>query len=235
MFARLLTLRLLIATFASTLVAPVAQAQALAANEWKEGTHYFLVEPAVPSEAAGGKIEVTEVFSYGCPACNFFNPTMVKLRKSLPANAVMTYVPASFKANEDWPMFQRAYLTAAALGVAEKSHDAMFEAVWKPNAPLAIMSDDGRSLKNPLPTIEDAAKVYVQYGVKADEFVATANSFAINAKMKRADAYLKATGTESTPTLVVGGKYRFTPASAGGEEKVIPLAQYLIQLAASGK
>lgn len=232
MFGRLLT-----ALLASALLAPLAAAQAPAAGAapWKEGTHYFLVEPTVPSESAGGKVEVTEVFSYGCPACNFFNPMMIKLRKSLPANAVMTYVPASFKANEDWPMFQRAYLTAAALGIAEKSHDAMFDAVWKTDAPLAIMSADGRSLKNPLPTIEDAAKVYAQYGVKAEDFVATANSFAINAKMKRADAYLKATGTESTPTIVVGGKYRFTPASAGGEEKVIPLAQYLVQLAASSK
>ncbi|WP_018971761.1 thiol:disulfide interchange protein DsbA/DsbL [Rudaea cellulosilytica] len=231
MLARLLTI-----VFATTALAPLAQAQALAApTPWKEGTHYFLVEPAVPSEVEAGKVEVTEVFSYGCPACNFFNPTMVKLKKSLPANAVMTYVPASFKANEDWPMFQRAYLTAATLGIADKSHDAMFDAVWKPNAPLAIMSADGRTIKNPLPSIEDAAKVYAQYGVKAEDFVATANSFAINAKMKRADAYLKATLTDSTPTIVIGGKYRFTPTSAGGEEKVVPLTQYLIQLAASSK
>ena len=228
--------RLLIATFAAALLVPIAQAQAPATpTPWKEGTQYFLVEPAVPSDVPAGKVEVTEVFSYGCPACNFFNPTMAKLRKSLPANAVMTYVPASFKANEDWPMFQRAYLTAQVLGIADKSHDAMFEAVWKPDAPLAIMNADGRTIKNPMPSIEDAAKVYAQYGVKAEDFVATANSFAINAKMKRADAFLKATQTDSTPTLVVGGKYRFTPSSAGGEDKVLPLVQYLIQLAASGK
>ena len=227
--------RLLIATLSLAAVAPVAQAQAPAAP-WKEGTHYFLVGPAVPpSESANGKVEVTEVFSYGCPACNFFYPTIDKLKKALPANAVMNYVPASFNANEDWPMFQRAYLTAVTLGVAEKSHDAMFDAVWKPNAPLSIMNSDGRTLKKPLPSIEDAAKWYAQYGVKAEDFVATANSFAINAKMKRADAFLKATSTESTPTLVVAGKYRFTPASAGGEDKVVPLALYLIQQAASGK
>ena len=230
--------RLLIATLASSLLAPLALAQTqapAAAAPWKEGTHYNLVEPAVPSDAGEGKVEVTEVFSYGCPACNFFNPSMIKLKKALPANAVMTYVPASFKANEDWPMFQRAYLTAAALGVAEKSHDAMFDAVWKPNAPLAIMNPDMRTIKDPMPSIEDAAKVYAQYGVKAEDFVATANSFAINAKMKRADAYLKATGTDSTPTIVIGGKYRFTPTSAGGEDKVVPLTLYLIQLAAGGK
>ncbi|MBS0582057.1 MAG: thiol:disulfide interchange protein DsbA/DsbL [Proteobacteria bacterium] len=232
MFARLLTI-----AFASTLLAPIAQAQApAAAAQWKEGTHYFLVEPAVSGEADPGKVEVTEVFSYGCPACNFFYPAIDKLKKSLPANAVMTYVPASFNPSENWPMFQRAYLTAATLGIADKSHDAMFDAVWKPNAPLATMNPDMRTLKKPQASIEDAAKWYAEhYGVKADEFVATANSFAINAKMKKADAFLKATGVDSTPTLVVGGKYRFTPASAGGEDKVVPLTQYLIQLAAGSK
>jgi thiol:disulfide interchange protein DsbA len=231
MFARVLT-----AVLASALLAPIVQAQALSGPiPWKEGTHYFLVEPAVPSESGDGKIEVTEVFSYGCPACNFFYPTIDKLKKAVPANAVMNFVPASFNPSEDWPMFQRAYLTAVTLGVADKSHDAMFDAVWKPNGPLAIMNPDGRTLKKPLPSIEDAATFYTKYGVKAEDFTATANSFAINAKMKRADAYLKATQTESTPTVIVGGKYRFNPSTAGGEDKVVPLTLYLIQLAASGK
>jgi thiol:disulfide interchange protein DsbA len=227
-------LRHLILPFA-LLLAPLAHAADGADAPFKLGTNYFLVEPAVPSDRSDGKIEVTEVFSYGCPACNFFYPTINRLKKALPANAVLTYIPASFMANEDWPMFQRAYYTAQALGIADKAHDAMFEAVWKPNAPLATMNADGRTLKNPQPTIEDAAKFYAQFGVKAEDFVATANSFAINAKMKRADAFLKATQTASTPTIVVAGKYRFTPSDAGGEDKSIALAQYLVQLAASGQ
>jgi len=43
----------------------------------------------------------------------------------------MNFVPAAFKPDEDWPMFQRAYFAAKALGIADKSHDAMFDAVWK--------------------------------------------------------------------------------------------------------
>jgi thiol:disulfide interchange protein DsbA len=230
--------RPLIAILATSLVAPLVLAQAPApapAVEWKEGVQYFSVEPAVSTGSDAGKVEVTEVFSYGCTACNFSKSAMLKLKKSLPANAVMTYVPASFKPAEAWPMFQRAYLTAVTLDIAEKAHEAMFDAIWKPNAPLAIMNPDGRTLKDPLPTIEDAAKFYAQYGVSAEDFVATANSFAINTKMKRADAYIKTSGTESTPTLIVGGKYRFTVISAGGEEKVIPLTQYLISLSTGGK
>ena len=203
---------------------------------WEAGKHYFVIDPPQRSENATGKVEVTEVFSYGCPACNFAHTFIAKIAKGLPPNAVMTYVPASFKPNEDWPMFQRAYLTAQSLGIADKAHEATFDAVWKPDAPLAIMNADGRSLKNPLPTIEDAAKFYAKYGVKAEDFVGTANSFTINTKMKQADAFVRNTGTDSTPTIVVGGKYRLTFVSAGSDWNLMEqLIHYLIQQAASGK
>ena len=52
----------------------------------------------------------------------------------------------------------------------------------------------------------DAAKFYAKYGVKAEDFVGTANSFTINTKMKQADAFVRNTGTDSTPTIVVGGR-----------------------------
>ena len=202
---------------------------------WQEGKQYFVIDPPLRTDSAD-KIEVTEVFSYGCPACNFAHTFVDKIAKGLPANAVMTYLPASFKPNEAWPMFQRAYLTAKVLGVADKAHDAMFDAVWKPDAPLATMNADGRSLKNPLPTIEDAAKFYAKFGVKPDEFVGAANSFAINTKMKQADAFVRDSGTDSTPTFVIGGRYRLTYVSAGADWKLLEqLIHYLIQKDASGK
>lgn len=226
-------MRALVVLFAIAL-APAALA-ADAPSPWEAGKQYFEIDPPQRTDTPG-KVEVTEVFSYGCPACNFAHTYVDEIRKRLPANAVMTFVPASFKPNEDWPMFQRAYLAAQALGIADKAHDAMFDAVWKPDGPLAIMNADGRTLKNPLPTIEDAAKFYEKYGVKAADFVGTANSFAISTKMKQADAYVKNTGTDSTPTFIVGGKYRVTYASAGADWKLLEgLLHFLIQKAASGQ
>jgi thiol:disulfide interchange protein DsbA len=202
---------------------------------WRAGTNYFVIDPPLPT-SSGDKIEVTEVFSYGCPACNFAHTFVDKIAKGLPANAVMTYVPASFKPNEDWPMFQRAYLAAKILGVADKAHDAMFDAVWKPDAPLATMNADGRSLKNPMPTIEDAAKFYAKFGVKPDEFVGVANSFAVNTKMKQADAFVRDSGTDSTPTFVVAGKYRLTYVTAGNSwDALEQLIRYLVKKEASGQ
>jgi len=221
-FSSLAAIGLIALGFAGSTSAQMAGAP----TEWKEGTHYFVVDPPQPT-TTGDKIEVTEVFSYGCPACNASVPFVDKLAKTLPPNAAMNFVPAAFNIAEDWPVFQRGYLTAKAMGVADKAHDAMFDAVWKTNE-LAI-SDNGRP-KQPLPTIEDLAKFYAKYGVKADEFVATANSFTINTRVKQADAYIKAVGVEVTPTIIVNGKYRLTTSSAGGSwDKAQELVMYLIR------
>jgi protein dithiol oxidoreductase (disulfide-forming) len=193
---------------------------------YEAGKQYFLVEPPQPT-TTGDKIEVVEVFSYACPACNAFVPFVDKIKAGLPANAQMVYVPASFRSDEDWPVFQRAFFAAQALGVADKSHDAMFDAVWKEGS-LKTTEPVSHKLVSPMPTIEDIAKFYAKYDVKPDDFVGTANSFAVNAKMKRADALIKAYGVDSTPSVVVNGKYRVTATSAGGWDKVQPLVNWLI-------
>ena len=140
----------------------------------------------------------------------------------------MVYLPVSFNPAENFPMLQRAYYAAQALGVADKAHDAMYDAVWK-SGELSSLKAGGQGLKpaSALPTIEDAAKVYAKFGADPKEFVAVAQSFTVNTKMKRADDLVKAYGVESTPTMVVNGKYRYTVSDAGGYSQSIELAQWL--------
>jgi len=218
----------LLAFFAVLMAAPLLHAQSFEA-----GTHYFLIEPAQPTNlAASGKVEVVEVFSYGCPACFQFNPVAKKLQAALPPNAEFHYVHASFLPAEQWPLFQRAYYTAQILGVAEKAHDAMFTAIWD-NGPLSIR-ETGTN-KPVTRTIEDVAKFYADFGAKPDEFVAVANSFGVNTKMRQADAYVKAHGVDSTPTIVVAGKYRLTGRSAGGADQLVELVKFLVQKESAGR
>ncbi len=148
----------------------------------------------------------------------------------------MTYTPASFRPDENWPLLQRAYLTAQAFGVDKQSHDAVFDAVFK-SGELGIMDQQSGKPKaqSSWPTIDDVAKFYTKYGVKADEFVATANSFTINTKMKRADELIRAYEVDSTPTIVVNGKYRLTPITAGGYPQAVELTQWLVSKEAAGK
>jgi thiol:disulfide interchange protein DsbA len=79
-----------------------------------------------------------------------------------------------------------------------------------------------------MPKIEDIAKFYANYGAKPDQFVATANSFAVNLQMKRADQQIMAWGVNSTPTIVVDGKWRFDPVSAKGAQNMVDLTLFLV-------
>lgn len=197
-----------------------------AQQTWESGKNYFPVEPP-QATATGDKVEVLEVFSYACPACNLFRTFADKIKADLPANAEMTYLPAAFRSDEDWPVFQRAFFAAQALGLVDKTHNAMFDAVWKEGS-LKVSDPVTHTLAKPMPTIDDIAKFYATYGVKPEDFVGTATSFAVNTKMKRADAQIKAYGVDSTPTIIVNGKYRVTGQSAGGFDKVPALVAYLV-------
>ena len=204
-------------------------------GKWVEGKNYFLIEPAQPTSHPG-KIEVTEVFSYACPACNAFHSTVDQIARSLPPDAVMNYLAASFRPDENWPVYQRAFYAAQALGVVEKTHDALFDATWKTGETATYNLDTGKPKpKAAWPTIEDLAKFYAKYGVDPKEFVGIANSFTVNTKMKRADDLMKAYGVDSTPTMIVNGKYRFTTASAGGYAQSVELTQWLVAKEAAGK
>ena len=224
------------ASTAATPDKPSAPAEPFVDNgKWVEGKNYFTIEPQQPT-GNPDKIVVTEAFSYACPACNAFHSTADQIEKSLPSNAVMTYLPVSFRPDENFPLFQRAYFAAKALGVAEKAHDAMFDAVWKTGE---LASDDlatGRPKpQSAWPTIDDVAKFYGKYGVDPKQFVAVANSFSINTQMKRADDMVKAYGVDGTPTIIINGKYRFTPGNAGGYAQSIELTKWLIAKEAAGK
>src|SRR5580658_5886149 len=113
-----------------SLLAVLATVRAEPAPTWTAGRDYFVLDQPQRTSVAPGQIEVLEVFSYGCPACNAFQPTLELLKKNLPPNAQLAYLPAAFIPAEDWPMFQRAYLAAQALGIAERTHQQMYEAVW---------------------------------------------------------------------------------------------------------
>jgi protein dithiol oxidoreductase (disulfide-forming) len=201
---------------------------AYCASDWIRGSNYFVIQPAQATAVAGGKIEVTEVFSYACPACNRFYPVVNRLRAALPANAELTFVAAGFRPDEDWPMFQRAYYTAQLLDIDKRTHDAMFDAVWK-SGELAVYDARTQKLKVPAPSIEDAARFYARAaGVKPETFLATASSFGVDVKMRQAEQLIRAEQVDQTPTIIVNGKYRVTVISAGGEDQLIELVKWLV-------
>ena len=219
------------------LLAALAALRAEAAPAWVEGRDYVVLNQPQQTSVPAGKVEVLEVFSYGCPACNRFQQPLALLKKSLLANAQLAYLPAAFNTAEDWPMFQRAYLAAEALGIAERTHQLMYDAVWK-TGELATTDYAKNQLKSSQPTLEQAAQAYARWtGVKAADFLATARSFSVEVKMRGADAQVLAMQVPGTPTLVVDGRYRIgekimgDAVTTGSADQLIPLVRFLVEKA----
>jgi thiol:disulfide interchange protein DsbA len=153
---------------------------------------------------------------------------MSKLQHSLPSNAQIVLLPASFNTSEDWPMFQRAYFAAQSLGIAERTHQAIFDAVWS-TGELAISDPATRRLKSTQPSLQDAARCYARIsGVKPKDFLDAANSFSVDMKMRAADAQIIAMQVPGTPCIVVNGKYRVIMDSVGTSDELTDLVKFLV-------
>jgi protein dithiol oxidoreductase (disulfide-forming) len=205
-----------------------------AADSWTEGQNYVLLSPRQNTAVPAGKIEVMEVFSYACPACDNFQPVMNKLKHALPANVQFVLLPAAFNTSEDWPMFQRAYFAAQSLGIAERTHQAMFDAVWN-SGELAVADPTTHHLKNPQPSIQDAAQFYARVGgIKPEAFLAAASSFQVDMKIRAADTQIAAMKIPGTPCLIVNGKYRVDMQSVRNTDELIELVKFLVAKESAG-
>ncbi len=192
--------------------AHAADAAPAATPNWQAGTNYFVIDPPQPV-ASGDKIEVLEVFSYACPHCAHFQPYAEQLKQSLPSYAHFDYMPAVF--NASWEPFARAYYTAESMGVVDKTHQALFDALHRDHLPMR--------------TLDELAGFYAQHGVDRAKFLATAASFEVDSKLSRSIQIVKNDGIDGTPSIVVNGKYRVTGASAGGYAQMIPLVDWLVK------
>lgn len=193
---------------AATPAAPVSP------MKWQEGTSYFLVEPPQPT-ASGSKVEVLEVFSYACIHCAHFQPTADTIKKELPSYASFSYMPAIF--SPQWEPYARAFYTAQSLGVLDKSHQALFDALHTQHKPLS--------------DINALAAFYADYGIDPAKFISASTSFEVESKMARSVAMVPKYGIDGTPSIIVNGKYRLNRGSAGSDEQVVELVKFLVEKA----
>lgn len=173
-------------------------------------TYVELATPVPVSEP--GKIEVVELFWYGCPHCYAFEPTINPWVEKLPSDVNFRRIPAMF--GGPWDAHGQLFLTLEAMGVEHKVHNAVFNAIQK----------EGKRLTKP----EDMADFVATQGVDKDKFLATFNSFAIQGQIKQAKELAQKYGVQGVPTMIVNGKYRFDLGTTGGPEQTLNVADQLI-------
>ena len=184
---------------------------------YTEGDQYVTLAAPYQRVSKTGKVEVVEVFSYGCIHCANFAPYAEKLRQSLPAGVVFKLVPASF--NAAWLPYAQAYYAATQLGVAKPNHLKLFKQKFKQHYPINSLSD--------------LADFYAREGVSRDKFLKIANSKQASAAIKANQKLIRAWGVPGTPCIVVDGKYRSNNISS--DKALVALTRYLVQRELSAK
>jgi protein dithiol oxidoreductase (disulfide-forming) len=168
-----------------------------------------------------GKIEVLELFWYGCIHCYQLEPQLHTWVNKLPADVVFKRVPGLPRA--DWAPMAKAYYAMETLGVLDKLHGKLFDAIHK-----------SRSLK---PTDEAAAIDWVskEGGLDKKKVQEAFNSFTSNTKLNRAAQIFRDSGATGVPALIIDGKYVTSSSMAGGNVQVLKVADHLIAKARAEK
>ncbi len=180
--------------------------------DYAEGIDYATVVPPLAG-AEGGKVKVVELFWYGCPHCFQFDPYLKKWLQSKPANVEFERIPAIFN-NPTWELHARAYYTADVMGVLDKVHEPLFDAIHVKKKRM----NNKAALR----------EFFVSHGVDGKEFDATFDSFAVSGLVRSAAQLTKQYGINGVPTMAVQGKYRVGGRMAGSFDNMIRITNFLV-------
>lgn len=183
------------------------------AEPYQEGVHYFKIGQ-VPADTGSDTVEVTELFSYACSHCNTMEPYVESWVQSKPDNVVFNRIAVAF-GRKAWEMMARAYITAEMLGIADESHIAMMDAIWK----------EGKQFR----TLDEMADFYSGFGVEKSAFLANYQSFAADSQLRSSQRDVQLFGITGTPSLVVNRKYRVTSnKNVKGFNDMLDIVDYLV-------
>lgn len=160
------------------------------------------------------KIEVTELFWYGCSHCYQMEAPLNAWLKKLPADVVFKRIPGL--PNQSWAPMAKAYYAMETLGVLEKLHTPLFEAIHKQKALN--------------PTDEKAAIDWVtkQSGLDKKKVEEAFGSFSANTSLNRAANIFRASGATGVPSLIINGQFITSSTMAGNNYAALSTADYII-------
>jgi thiol:disulfide interchange protein DsbA len=203
----------LLLTFLALVACTSAPAQSTAPAQRVPASQYELVSPPQPTRSPG-KVEVVELFWYGCPHCHELDPFLARWAKSAPEYVDFSRLPAAFPTNKLWRLHAEAFYAAEALGVLERVHGPFFDALHRARRSLG--------------TREAVAAFFGELGVPAADLNRAWDSFAVQAKVRQAMSLTERYGVTGVPAIVVNGKYRTSASLTGSYDNLIKVVQALV-------
>ena len=188
-------------------------------GRFRIGVDYQRLSPTQPTSSAPDQVEVAEVFWYGCPHCYHFDPLVEAWRAKKAEYVNFVRVPAVWN-----PLLQvhaRAFYTAEALGKGAEMHSEFFREIHERG--------------NALDTEQKLQEFFGRFGVDATAFKTAFDSFAVHAKLQRADELNRRYRIGGVPSLIVNGKYTTEGGQTANYEDLLELANVLAAAEHAGK
>lgn len=201
--------RLLLVVTLSLLIPQMSMAEN---GPYVEGTHYNRLPQAVRTRDTS-KIEVVELFWYGCHHCYSFEPIVKRWKSTLPEDVDFWQSPAMWA--PIMATHAKAYFVASNLGVLDKLNPALF----------AALNIEGKKLANE----DQLAALFVRHGVDREAFLKEFNSFGVSRQVKQADARARSYKLQGTPELVVNGKYRVSSKGLKSQREMLDVVDFLVE------
>lgn len=182
------------------------------ANEFQEGVHFqTLAKPVITSGSE--KVEVVELFWYGCPHCDSLDPALKVWVDRLPADVDFIRIPVVF--GRSWEMHARMFWVAKNIELLETIHEPLFNAIHR----------EGQLLQK----VDDVVAFFEEFGADPALVKRELGSFATESALRLTDARTRAYGIRGVPAFVVDGRHVTGIAQAGGEDQLFDLLDELIE------
>jgi thiol:disulfide interchange protein DsbA len=177
------------------------------------GKDFDKTAQVIPTDTPN-KIEVTEIFWYGCIHCYHMDPILNAWVKKLPSDVVFKRVPGL--PQPAWAPMAKAFYAMDDLKLSDKLHTALFDAIHKE--------------KTLNPTDEVAAIDWMtkKSGLDKKKIEDAFRSFSMNNKLNRAAQTFRASGATGVPSFIIDGQYITSSTMAGGNEQALKTADYII-------
>ena len=202
---------------------PIILAQASTPEELREwtfteGTHYARLVPTQPTVGGADKVEVAEIFWYGCNHCYDFEAFINRWKENIPTNVRFVRIPAVW--NPLVRLHAQLYYTEQVLVNNGK--------IANPDAFRAAVFAEYHRRANRLASMDSIQELFDKHGVSAEDFNSTWSSFEVSQKLRVAQDLGRRYGVSGVPSMVVNGKYRTGAAEAGGYPRLLELIDELI-------
>jgi thiol:disulfide interchange protein DsbA len=185
----------------------------------QQAVQYAEISPPQPIEAKAGKIEVVEFFWYGCPHCYNLEPYIESWLKKLPADVEFRRVPAVF--NQRWAHDAAIFYTLEAMGLLDKLHRPLFDAIHKDH----LRTENQAAM----------AEWLQKHGVDDKKFMDTMKSFGVQSKTRRATQQTVAYKIDGTPAMAVQGRYTISADQGRTQQGMLQAVDALVAMARKQK